>query len=73
MNFYSWYVDQFWRFVFVQKEVSKTAESFIAYPPMQKVRLQHGSCEGSDPAKDQPPQQVVEAFLHLNILHLNNL
>ncbi len=36
MNFYSWYVDQFWRFVFVQKEVSKTAETFIAYPPMQK-------------------------------------
>lgn len=36
MNFYSWYVDQFWRFVFVQHEVAKTAESFVQYPPMQK-------------------------------------
>jgi arylsulfatase len=36
MNFYSWYVDQFWRFVFVQKEVAKVAETFVQFPPMQK-------------------------------------
>lgn len=36
MNFYNWYVDQFWRFVFVQQEVAKTAETFVQYPPMQK-------------------------------------
>jgi arylsulfatase A-like enzyme len=36
LNFYSWFADQFWRFVFVQQEVAKTAETFIEFPPMQK-------------------------------------
>ena len=36
MNYYSWYVDQFWRYVFVQQVVAKTAESFVEFPPMQK-------------------------------------
>ena len=32
----NWYVYEFWRFVFVQQEVAKFGETFIAYPPMQK-------------------------------------
>ncbi|MBS1996414.1 MAG: arylsulfatase [Cyanobacteria bacterium SZAS LIN-2] len=36
LNYYNWFVYQFWRFVFVQKVVAKEAESFIAFPPMQK-------------------------------------
>lgn len=36
LNFYSWFADQFWRFVFVQQEVAKAAETFVEFPPMQK-------------------------------------
>lgn len=36
MNYYNWYVDQFWRYVFVQQEVAKSAKSFIDFPPMQR-------------------------------------
>jgi len=34
--YYNWFVYEFWRFVFVQKEVGKAAESFIEFPPLQK-------------------------------------
>ncbi len=36
MAFYNWYVYEFWRFVFVQKEIAKAAESMVEFPPMQK-------------------------------------
>lgn len=36
LAYYNWFVDQFWRFVFVQDEVSKAAQSFVAFPPMQR-------------------------------------
>lgn len=36
LNYYHWFAYEFWRFVFVQKEVAKTAQSFIDYPPMQR-------------------------------------
>ncbi len=32
----NWYMYEFWRFTFVQQEVAKFGESFVAYPPMQK-------------------------------------
>jgi hypothetical protein len=35
-HYYDWFIYEFWRFVFVQKEVAKIAQSFIEYPPMQK-------------------------------------
>jgi arylsulfatase A-like enzyme len=35
LAYYNWFVYQFWRFVFVQKEVAKVAETFVSYPPMQ--------------------------------------
>lgn len=36
LNFYNFYVHEFWRFVFVQQEVAKYAQSFIDFPPMQR-------------------------------------
>ena len=36
MAYYNWFVYQFWRFQFVQKEVAKLAETAIEFPPMQK-------------------------------------
>jgi arylsulfatase A-like enzyme len=36
LNFYQFYVHEFWRFVYVQKEVEKYAQTFIEFPPMQK-------------------------------------
>jgi arylsulfatase len=35
MEFADWYKYEFWRFVFVQQEVGKFAQSFIDFPPMQ--------------------------------------
>ncbi|MCE9625076.1 MAG: arylsulfatase [Deltaproteobacteria bacterium] len=36
LAFYNWYVFEFWRFVFVQQEIAKYAQTFIDFPPMQK-------------------------------------
>jgi arylsulfatase A-like enzyme len=36
INNYSWFAFQFWRFVFVQQEVAKLAQTAIEFPPMQK-------------------------------------
>jgi arylsulfatase len=36
LAYYDWFVNEFWRFVFVQQEVGKAAETFIEFPPMQK-------------------------------------
>jgi len=36
LAFYNWFVFEFWRFQFVQKEVARVAQTAIEYPPMQK-------------------------------------
>ncbi len=36
LHYYNWFVDEFWRFVFVQKVVGTAAQTFIEFPPMQK-------------------------------------
>ena len=36
LAFYNWFATEFWRFVLVQQEVGKAAQSFIDFPPMQK-------------------------------------
>nr|WP_246504853.1 arylsulfatase [Microvirga antarctica] len=36
LNYYNWFVYEFWRFVFVQQEVAKAAQSVIEFPPMQR-------------------------------------
>jgi len=35
LSYYNWFVYEFWRFVFVQQEAAKAAQSFIEFPPMQ--------------------------------------
>jgi hypothetical protein len=35
-NYMSWFLYEFWRFVFVQEEVAKLAMTALEYPPMQK-------------------------------------
>ncbi len=34
--YYNWFAYEFWRFVYVQQEVAKAAQTFLEYPPMQK-------------------------------------
>jgi arylsulfatase A-like enzyme len=36
LAYYNWFVFEFWRFQFVQKEVAELAQTAIEYPPMQK-------------------------------------
>jgi arylsulfatase len=36
LAFYNWFAYEFWRFVFVQKEIEKAAQSFVEFPPMQR-------------------------------------
>jgi hypothetical protein len=35
-QYWDWYKYEFWRFVFVQQQVVKLAQTAIEYPPMQK-------------------------------------
>ena len=35
-NYFSWFQYEFWRFVFVQQQVAKLAQTAIEFPPMQK-------------------------------------
>ena len=39
LNFYSFYIHEFWRFVFVQQEVARYAETFVAVPADAARRL----------------------------------
>jgi arylsulfatase len=34
--YYNWFAYEFWRFVFVQQEVGKAAQTFVEFPPMQR-------------------------------------
>jgi arylsulfatase len=36
LAYYNWFAYEFWRFVFVQKQVAQAAQTFIDFPPMQK-------------------------------------
>jgi arylsulfatase len=36
INYYNWYAYEFWRFVFVQQEVARFGQTFVAFPPLQK-------------------------------------
>jgi arylsulfatase A-like enzyme len=52
INYYSWYAYEFWRFVHVQQEVAKFAETAIEFPPMQK---------GASFNLEAVKQQILEA------------
>jgi arylsulfatase A-like enzyme len=34
--YYNWFLFEFWRFVFVQQEIAKAAQTLLEFPPMQK-------------------------------------
>jgi arylsulfatase len=36
LAFYNWFAYEFWRFVFVQQQVGKLAQTALEFPPMQK-------------------------------------
>ena len=36
MAYYNWFLYEFWRFVFVQQEIAKAAQTLLEFPPMQK-------------------------------------
>jgi arylsulfatase len=36
INYYNWYAYQFWRYVVVQQQVAKAAQTLVEFPPMQK-------------------------------------
>lgn len=36
LHFYTFFLNNFWRFVFVQQEVERYAQSFVEFPPMQR-------------------------------------
>jgi hypothetical protein len=46
--YYNWFAYEFWRFVFVQQEVAKAAQTLIEFLPMQGRRLQHVGRQGGD-------------------------
>jgi arylsulfatase len=35
INYYNWFAFEFWRFVAVQQQLGRAAQSFLDYPPMQ--------------------------------------
>jgi len=34
--YYNWFAYEFWRFVYVQREIAMAAQTFLEFPPMQK-------------------------------------
>lgn len=52
-QYMSWFLYEFWRFQFVQKEVAKVAETAIEFPPMQK---------GASFNLDQVKEQIQKAM-----------
>ena len=36
LEYFEWFKFEFWRFVFVQQQVGKLAQTEIEFPPMQK-------------------------------------
>ena len=36
LAYYNWFAYEFWRFVYVQQEVAKAAQTLLEFPPMQK-------------------------------------
>ncbi|ANN80157.1 arylsulfatase [Bordetella flabilis] len=57
LNFYSWFIYEFWRFQFVQQEIAQLAQTAIDYPPMQR-----GASFNLDAVKAQI-QKAVESHV----------
>ncbi|MCX7301090.1 MAG: hypothetical protein NTX73_12095 [Rhodobacterales bacterium] len=59
LAFYNWYINEFWRFVFVQQEVAKYAQTFVSFPPMQA-----GASFNMSAVKEQIEGQIAAARAH---------
>jgi arylsulfatase A-like enzyme len=57
--YYNWFTYEFWRFVFVQQEIAKEAQSFIEFPPMQK-----GASFNLEALKTELAKKMEEARNH---------
>jgi len=56
MQYWDWFKYEFWRFVFVQQQVAKLAQTAIDYPPMQK-----GASFNLDALKAELAKKTAEA------------
>lgn len=56
LNFYQFYVHEFWRFTFVQQEVGRYAQTFVEFPPMQ-----HAASFNMEAVKQQVEQAIARA------------
>jgi len=56
MQYWDWFRYEFWRFVFVQQQVGKLAQTAIEYPPMQK-----GASFNLDALKAELAKKAAEA------------
>jgi arylsulfatase len=59
INFYNWFAYEFWRFVAVQQELGKAAQTFLDYPPMQR-----GASFNLDALKAELQKRMEEAKSH---------
>ena len=55
-KYFDWFLYEFWRFVFVQQQVAKLAQTAIDYPPMQ-----HGASFNLDALKAELAKKMEEA------------
>jgi arylsulfatase len=58
-NYMNWFLYEFWRFVFVQQQVAKLAQTALDYPPMQ-----HGASFNLDALKAELAKKMEEAQKH---------
>jgi arylsulfatase A-like enzyme len=56
INYYNWFAYEFWRFVYVQQQLGKEAQTFLDYPPMQS-----GASFNLEALKAQLQQKMEEA------------
>jgi arylsulfatase len=54
VEYFEWFKFQFWRFVYVQQEVGKLAQTALEFPPMQK-----GASFNLDAVKEQIEQAIA--------------
>jgi arylsulfatase len=59
VNFMNWFLYEFWRFVFVQQQVAKLAQTALEYPPMQR-----GASFNLDALKAELAKKMEEAQRH---------
>ena len=58
-NYMNWFLYEFWRFVFVQQQVAKLAQTALDYPPMQR-----GASFNLDALKAELAKKMEEAQKH---------